>query len=68
MSDGAGSSSAVRIAFTPGMASAALVSSRDTRACGIGLQRSLANNIPSTLKSSEYFAFPVTFATMSGVV
>ena len=68
MSAGAGRSSAVRIAFTPGIASAALVSMRTTRACGIGLSSSFANSIPSARKSSAYFAFPVTFATRSGVV
>ena len=63
-----GKSSTVRIAFTPGIASAALVSSRVTRACGIGLSSSLQNSMPSARKSSAYFAFPVTFATRSGVV
>ena len=58
----------LRIAFTPGIASAALVSMLNTRACGIGLSSSFANSMPSALKSSAYFAFPVTFATRSGVV
>ncbi len=49
------------------IASAALVSRCFTRACGIGLRSSLANSIPSTRKSSAYFALPVTFATRSGV-
>ena len=55
---GAGRSSAVRIAFTPGIASAALVSMLITRACGIGLSSSLANSMPSARKSSAYFALP----------
>ena len=63
-----GKSSTVRIAFTPGIACAALVSTRTTRACGIGLRSSFANSMPSTRKSSAYLAFPVTFATRSGVV
>ena len=63
-----GRSSAVRIASTPGIASAALVSMLRTRPCGIGLDSSLANNMPSARKSSAYFARPVTFATRSAVV
>jgi len=63
-----GRSSTVRIAFTPGIASAALVSMFRTRAWGIGLRSSFAKSIPSARKSSAYFAFPVTFATRSGVV
>jgi hypothetical protein len=63
-----GSSSAVRIALTPGNASAALASMRLTRACGIGLSSSLQNNMPSARKSSAYFALPVTLAIKSGVV
>ena len=43
-----GMSSARRIAFTPGIAIAALVSQRLTRACGIGLTSSLAKSMPST--------------------
>ncbi len=46
-SAGAGRSSAVRIAFTPGIASAALASMLRTRACGIGLSSSFANSMPS---------------------
>ena len=68
LSAGAGRSSAVRIAFTPGIASAALASRCFTRACGIGLSSSLQNSMPSARKSSAYFALPVTFATRSGVV
>ena len=34
------------MALTPGMASAALVSMRVTRACGLGLSSSLANSMP----------------------
>ena len=60
-------SSAVRIAATPGMASASAASIRRTRACGIGLSSSLQNNMPSARKSSAYLARPVTFATRSGV-
>ena len=63
-----GRSSAVRIALTPGIASAALASMRLTRACGIGLSSSFAKSMPSARKSSAYFALPVTFATRSGVV
>jgi hypothetical protein len=40
------------IAFTPGIASAALVSMLRTRACGIGLRRSFVKSIPSARKSS----------------
>ena len=58
---------AVRIAFTPGMASAALVSMLLTRACGKGLRRSRANSIPGARKSSVYRARPVTLARSSGV-
>lgn len=65
---GFGRSSTVRIAFTPGIAIAALVSMRVTFACGIGLKSSLQNSMPSARKSSVYFAFPVTLATRSGVV
>ena len=65
---GPGRSSAVRMALTPGIASAALASMCVTLACGIGLRSSFANSIPSARKSSAYFAFPVTFATRSGVV
>ena len=46
-SNNSGRSSAVRIAFTPGMTGAAVVSMRLTRACGIGLRRSSQNSIPS---------------------
>ena len=63
-----GRSSAVRIASTPGIAMAALVSMRRTRACGIGLTSSLVNSMPSARKSSAYFARPVTLARISGVV
>ena len=63
-----GSSSAVRIALTPGMARAALVSIRLTLACGIGLSSNLQKSIPSARKSSAYFALPVTLATRSGGV
>ena len=48
----AGRSSALRIAATPGSASAALVSMRRTRPCGIGLTSSFANSMPSARKSS----------------
>jgi hypothetical protein len=51
------------IARTPGMARAALASMFLTRACGIGLRRSLAKSIPSARKSSAYLARPVTLAT-----
>jgi hypothetical protein len=44
---GGGSSSAVRIAFTPGTASAWLTSRCLTRACGNGLSSSLQNSMPS---------------------
>jgi hypothetical protein len=53
----------VRIAFTPGIASAALASMPRTRACGMGLSSSLQKSIPSARKSSAYRARPVTFAT-----
>src|SRR5947199_10867673 len=56
------------MAFTPGIASALLVSSRFTRACGIGLVSSLQKSMPSTRQSSAERALPVTFATRSGVV
>ena len=42
LSAGAGRSSAVRIALTPGIASAALASMLRTRACGMGLSSQLA--------------------------
>ena len=58
----------VRIALTPGIASASLVSMRSTFAWGIGLTSSLANSMPSARKSSAYLARPVTFATRSGVL
>ena len=64
----AGRSSAVRMASTPGIASAALVSMLRTRPCGIGLTSSLANSMPSALKSSAYFARPVALATRSAVL
>jgi hypothetical protein len=63
-----GKSSAVRIAFTPGIARAALVSMLRTRACGIGLTSSLAKSIPSARKSFAYLALPVTLATRSSGV
>ena len=44
---GGGSSSAVRIAFTPGSASALLASILFTFACGNGLSSSLQNSMPS---------------------
>ena len=47
VSAGGGSSSAVRIAFTPGMASAWRRSRCFTRACGKGLSSSLQNSMPS---------------------
>ena len=47
-----GISSAVRMAFTPGIDIALLVSSRLTRACGIGLVSSLQKSIPSARQSS----------------
>ena len=62
-----GRSAAVRMAATPGRASAALVSMRRTRPCGIGLTSSFANSMPSARKSSAYLARPVTFATRSAV-
>ena len=68
MSAGAGSSLARRMARTPGIASAALVSTLRTRPCGMGLSSSLAKSIPSARKSSAYFALPVTLATRSGVM
>ena len=49
-------------------ASAALASMLRTRACGIGLRRSLVKSIPSARKSSAQRALPVTFATRSGGV
>jgi hypothetical protein len=58
----------VRIALTPGIFSAALASMLRTRACGIGLRSSRQDNMPSARRSSVYFAWPVTFATMSGSV
>ena len=67
VSAGAGRSSAVRIPLTPGIASAALVSMRVTRACGNGLRSSFTNSMPSARKSSAYLARPVTFACRSGV-
>src|SRR5499427_3456110 len=42
-----GTSSAVRIALTPGVARADRVSMRRTRACGIGLSSSFVNSMPS---------------------
>ena len=39
-----------------------------TRAWGIGLVNRRQNTMPSTLKSSAYFAVPVTLARMSGGV
>jgi hypothetical protein len=57
-----GRSSAVRIALTPGSASAPSVSMESTRACGIGLSSSLVKSMPSARKSSAYFARPVTLA------
>ena len=68
VSAGAGSSLARRIARTPGIASAALVSTLLTRACGSGLSSSLAKSIPSARKSSAYLDRPVTLASRSGVV
>ena len=62
LSAGAGRSSCVRIALTPGMASALLKSRCFTRPCGTGLKSSLQNSMPSARKSSAYFALPVTFA------
>ena len=44
---GAGKSSAVRMPLTPGMASASRASIRRTRQCGIGLNSSLQNTMPS---------------------
>src|SRR5579872_1762983 len=67
-SAGAGRSSCVTMPFTPGMARASRASMCKIRACGYGLSSSFAKIMPSTRKSSEYFAFPVTLAIMSGVV
>src|SRR5688572_7164988 len=64
----AGTSSAVRIATTPSIASASEASIESTRACGIGLVQSRQKSIPSARKSSAYLAWPVTLATMSGGV
>jgi hypothetical protein len=47
VSAGGGSSSAVRIAFTPGIASAWRTSRCFTRAWGKGLSSSLQNSMPS---------------------
>src|SRR5256712_9228616 len=52
LSAGGGRSPAVRIALTPGIASALRASIFLTRACGIGLSSSLQNSIPSARKSS----------------
>jgi hypothetical protein len=52
--------------MTPGIASARLASMFLTRACGIGLSKSLANTMPSARKSSAYLARPVIFAWRSG--
>ena len=62
-----GASSGSRIAFTPGIASAALVSMLRIFACAYGLNKSRANSMPGARKSSEYLARPVTFARISGV-
>src|SRR5579872_1210874 len=67
-SAGAGRSSCVTMPFTPGMARASRASMCKIRACGYGLSSSFAKIMPSTRKSSAYFAFPVTLAIMSGVV
>src|SRR6516164_3561938 len=53
---------------TPLILSAAEVSMRRMRACGIGLVSVLQNTMPSARKSSAYFARPVTLATMSAGV
>src|ERR1700681_4019312 len=50
---------------TPLILSAADVSIRRIRACGIGLVSVLANTMPSARKSSAYFARPVTLAVTS---
>ena len=49
---GRGSSDALSMPSTPSIASALLVSTLRTRACGIGLSRSLAKAMPSAWKSS----------------
>src|SRR5712691_7779340 len=53
---------------TPLILSAAEVSMRRMRACGIGLVSVLQNTMPSARKSSAYFARPVTLATISAGV
>src|SRR5690606_4162259 len=62
----AGTSAAVRLPKTPGIASASSALMFVTRACGIGLVSSLQKAMPSARKSSAYFARPVTFASRSG--
>jgi hypothetical protein len=41
---------------------------RVTLACGMGLKSNLQNTMPSTRKSSAYFALPVTLPRRSGGV
>jgi len=67
-SAGGGNSSAVRIARTPGMAKAALVSRCLTLAWGKGLVSNLQMSMPSARRSSAKRAVPVSLARRSGVM
>ena len=60
-----GKSAAVITAFTPGSASALLLSMRLIRACANGLCTIFAYSIPGTTTSAPKSDFPVTFSTPS---
>src|SRR3954454_4213078 len=59
-------SRAVTTAFTPGSASALVVSIDLMRACGCGLRRILPQIMPGILVSAANAARPVTLSTPSG--
>ena len=61
-----GKSSAVTTAFTPGRASALLVSIETIRACACGERRILPHSMPDARVSAANTARPVTLSTPSG--
>ncbi len=63
---GPGTSSWVRMACTPGSASAAAKSIERIAACGCGLRRVVPHSIPSAHRSDEYANSPFTLSLPSG--
>ena len=64
--DGSGKSAPVTMAFTPGIAAAAVVSMERMRAWAWGERTIAPSNMPGSRRSAPNLARPVTFSKPSG--